>query len=124
MYILNYERVTNMNYHNCKHSNCAVCSKLEERKIFEFILKRKYPDVYLCGHVAYKITGEDGNHFIIKDISCVLKRTRGYYLINPFTGNEIKLNSNNVEILCESGECNVNEPYVLEWKDKVTQSDQ
>lgn len=113
-----------MTYHKCRYNDCAVCSDPANREIFEFIFQRKNIDIYACESVIYKIYDEQRKNFIICNLANVRKGKRGYYIINPFTGNPIELSANNVQILCTAADCTAKDPYVHVWKGKVTKDDQ
>lgn len=99
----------------CEHSNCAVCKKVEERKIFKSVLKTFFPEVILCEHAMYKITNSNESEFILPTLECICEGKQGYYVIDVYTSRYIYLNKENFEVICtKNGECAVT-PYTQEY---------
>lgn len=99
----------------CKHSNCAVCKKIEERNIFSSILRTLYPETFICEHAMYKVTNFNGGEFILPSLEYICEGKQGYYVIDIFTSRYIYLNKDNFEVVCSNqDECNVT-PYVAEY---------
>lgn len=90
-----------MSMKTCKHSRCAVCKNVNDRKLFRFIYGERAPDIYICENAIYKITNDDGNYFIIESLEAIKKYTRCYSICDPFTARPIFLNAKNFEIVCE-----------------------
>lgn len=101
----------------CKFGSCAaVCSKLEERKIFEYIFQTLKLDVYLCEHVAYEVKLMSETWFLLPSLDRIIKGMRGYYIIDPFSGNLIYLNKDNTRLVCTAETCKNKEPYVYDGR--------
>lgn len=99
----------------CKHSKCAVCKQIKERKVFSQILKTLYPETYICEHAMYQITNNEGRKFLIPSLDCLCDGKQGYYLIDVYTGRYIYVKEDNFEIRCsKQGECKC-EPYVKDF---------
>ena len=79
----------------CKHSNCAVCKKIEERGIFSSILEKMYPEVLLCEHAMYKITNFNDGEFILPTLEFVCEGKQGYYVVDIYSSRYIYLNKDN-----------------------------
>jgi len=102
----------------CKHSNCAVCKQIEDRVVFESILKTVHPEVYICEHASYRITDPSGFQIILPSLERLEKGRYGYYILDTFTSDRIYINKDNFEVLCfKSEECNIT-PYVAEYNIK------
>lgn len=96
---------------SCQFQNCAVCSDLKYRKIFQTVFKKAFPDVVLCSKAIYKVTNNDGNTFEIS-LDNIMEGRRGYYLTDIYTGGRIYLvDILKFEIFCTSENC-TEEPYV------------
>ena len=105
----------------CKHSNLAVCKKIEDREFFKAILKTYYPEVIICKRVMYKITDGDNKTIkVLKSLDNISKGAKGYFIINMHTGEPIYLCKDNFKIVCPRGrkqrmKCKEREPYVVEY---------
>lgn len=98
----------------CKHCGCAVCKRIEERKVFESIYQTKFFPIYVCEHAMYAIKNSRGEEFIINSLGDVSKNKTGYYVHDLYTFMLINLTKNNVRILCaKEGICELT-PYVAE----------
>lgn len=97
---------------SCQFQNCAVCSDLKYRKMFQNILKKVFPDIILCTEAIYKVTNDYGNTFEI-DLENIMEGTRGYYLTDIYTGRRIYLvDIQKLEIFCANPENCRKQPYV------------
>ena len=102
----------------CEHSNCAVCADIKEREVFKFILKTIHPDTYICKNARYQITNHNGAKFLISSLEFTSETEDGYYVRDMFTSEMIKLNKDNLQVMCiKKGECE-EKPLVLEYKPK------
>lgn len=98
----------------CKHQDCAVCSNFEHRSIFEYILNKKYPDVYLCSHASYVAKNYNQEEFSL-NIDNVHIGRGGCYTIDPYRGQLIYLSKENFRVECRLDECVVEETYVAKY---------
>lgn len=97
----------------CKHQDCAVCRDIGHRNIFEYILNKRNPDVYLCSHARYVATNYKGEKFYL-NIDNIHKGKSGYYTIDPYRGQPIYLNKKNFMVICKIDACRVT-PHVVEY---------
>ena len=99
-------------FKECKHSECAVCKQLEDRKVFKQTLETLHPEVFLCPHAAYEVvTNNNGGSFILPSLEFV-KFSRGrYWVSDVYTALPILLRKSNLKVVCtKDGECNC-EPF-------------
>ena len=101
----------------CRHSNCAVCKSEEDRNIFEFVFKKKHPDMFFCENAMYKITNASGEEIILTSLDRVSKGNKGYFIYDITKNSSlIYLNKINFKVLCTSTTgCNAIIPHVEEY---------
>lgn len=100
----------------CKYQNCAVCTDIKDRKVFESILKTIHPETYVCKYAAYAIKSFLGGEFVIDSWEFVKSSSRGYFVMDMYTGRVIYLSTNNVTIICtKPGITCEQEPFVAEY---------
>ena len=101
----------------CKFQEVAVCADIKYRNLFQYVLRKKHPDVKICSDVSYKITNNNGDSFIITNLEHIREGTKGFFLIDLYTAMPIYLSTKNFQILCNSAtECKATE-YVAIYSD-------
>lgn len=88
----------------CKYQNaCVSPDPIKDRALFQRIHGKYHVEMIKCINASYVVF--DGSTSMYIDQTYMLTNgDRGVYTINPFSGDFVYLNSNNLKVIC-NGNC-------------------